>query len=378
VIAFFRALTVAVLLVSCSSAPVREPPAELTEFAPEFGVKQVWSATVGDSSEDFLGLSPSTWEGTVYAAGAGGRVTALDADTGKKRWQVELEVPISGAVGVGPALVTVGTRDGEVIALERDSGALRWRTKVSSEILAPPAVGESIVVAVALDGRVHGLSSADGKRLWSYARTEPALSLRGAGSPVLTANATLVGFASGRLAALRLQDGQPLWEAAVALPRGRNEIERLVDVDVSPLVFRDAIYAASYQGRLVALNPGNGNILWSRDESTHSGVTSDGQNLYLTNDRGFVVAFDRRNGASLWRQEALRGRRLNAPATYDDFVVVADYEGYVHWLSRQDGHFVARYRGVDAAVRGRTVVAGQTVFVVGISGTLSALRLERK
>jgi outer membrane protein assembly factor BamB len=180
------------------------------------------------------------------------------------------------------------------------------------------------------------------------------------------------------MAALRVQDGQPLWETAVALPRGRNEIERLVDVDVSPLVFDDAIYAASFQGKLAALNPSNGNVLWSRDVSTHTGMASDGKTLYLTNDRGYVMAFDRRNGASLWRQEALRGRGLNAPIVHDDVVVVADYEGYVHWLAREDGRFVARYQAVGAPVRARAAVSDGTVFVSGISGTLSALRLVRK
>jgi outer membrane protein assembly factor BamB len=373
-----RTLAAALLVAGCASTSVREPPALLTDFTPAFEVTRVWSADIGGGSKDYLGLVPTVRDSIVYAAGAGGRVSALAADTGKQLWQVELDAPISGAVGVGSTLVTVGTRDGRVIALARDTGEQRWVAKVSSEVLARPAVGESLVVAQAVDGRVFGLSSADGKRLWMYERVEPALSLRGTDPPVLTSNAVLTGFASGRVAALRMQDGKALWETAVALPRGRNEIERLVDVDASPLVFDDAIYAASFQGKLVALNPSNGNVLWSRDMSTHTGMTSDGTNLYLTNDRGYVMAFDRRNGASLWRQEALRGRGVNAPVVYDDVIVVADYEGYVHWLAREDGHFVARYQAVGSPVRAPAVVADGTVFVSGISGTLSALRLVRK
>ena len=371
-------LALTMVLVGCSSTSVREPPAPLTEFAPAYTVTLLWSADIGAGSKDYLGLVPAVRDSTVYAAAADGRVSALAADTGRRRWQVDLNTPVSGAVGVGSTLVAVGTRDGRVIALARDTGEQRWVASVSSEVLAPPAVGESLVVAQAVDGRVFGLSVADGKRLWSYERTEPALSLRGTDTPVLISDAVLTGFASGRLAALRQRDGQPLWETAIALPRGRNEIERLVDVDVSPLVFSDAIYAASFQGKLAALNPANGNVLWSRDISTHTGMASDGNNLYLTNDKGYVMAFDRRNGASLWRQEALRGRSLNAPAVYDDVIVVADYEGYVHWLAREDGRFVARYQAVSSPVRARAVVADDTVFVFGISGTLSALRLARK
>ena len=371
-------LLAAAVSVGCASASVREPPTPLAEFTPAFGVVQAWSADIGGGTKDYPGLLPTIRDATVYAAGANGRVSAFAVDSGKPRWQVDLNVPISGAVGVGQSLVAVGTRDGRVIALARDTGEQRWVAKVSSEVLAPPAIGDSIVVAQTVDGRLVGLAIADGKLLWVYERAEPALSLRGADAPILVPNAVLAGFASGRLAAVRLDDGQALWEIPVALPRGRNEIERLVDVDVAPLVFSDAIYAASFQGKLVALNPSNGNVLWSRDISTHTGIASDGTNLYVTNDRGYVLAFDRRNGASLWRQEGLRGRSLNAPVTYDDVIVVADYEGYVHWLAREDGRFIARHQVGSAPVRARGVVADGTVFVAGLSGTLSALRLVPK
>jgi outer membrane protein assembly factor BamB len=376
--AVWLALVVVPLAAGCASRAVREPPAPLAEFKPAFQVDRIWSASVGASTKEYLGLVPTVTDATVYAAGPEGRVSALATDSGSPRWQTDLDIPISGAVGVGKTLVAVGTRDGHVIALKRADGKRAWIAMVSSEVLAPPAVSDGVVVAQTVDGRLTGLSAADGKRLWIYERSEPALSLRGTDTPVLTANAVLAGFASGRLAAIRLEDGQPLWETVVAQPRGRNEIERLVDVDVPPVVFADAIYVASYQGKLVAINPDNGNIIWSRDVSTFTGIATDGINLYLTDDRGYVLAFDRRSGASVWRQEGLHGRRLNAPVTYDDAVVVADYEGYVHWLSREDGHFLARYQAVDSAVRAPGVVSGKTVMVAGISGTLAALRLVQK
>jgi outer membrane protein assembly factor BamB len=376
--AVWLALALVLPAGGCASRAVREPPAPLTEFKPAFRVDKVWSARVGAATKDYLGLVSTVDDATVYAAGPNGRVSALATDSGRPRWQTDLDVPVSGAVGVGKTLVAVGTRDGRVIALSRADGKRGWTTTVSSEVLAPPAVGDSVVVAQTVDGRLTGLSAADGKHLWTYERSEPALSLRGTDTPVLTVNAVLAGFASGRVAAIRLEDGRPLWETVVAEPRGRNEIERLVDVDAPPVVFADAIYVASYQGKLVAINPDNGNIIWSRDVSTYTGIATDGINLYLTNDRGYVLAFDRRNGASVWRQEGLHGRRLNAPVTYDDAVVVADYEGYVHWLAREDGHFLARYQAVDSPVRAPGVVAGNTVMVAGISGRLAALRLVQK
>lgn len=372
------AVAVALVVGGCASRSVREPPAPLPEFQPSAEVKQVWSADIGASTSDYIGLVPNVGDATVYAAGPKGQVSAIAVDSGKREWEAALDVPISGAVGVGKRMVAVGTRGGKVMALARDTGKLVWTATVSSEVLAPPAVGDAMVVVQTVDGRLFGLSASDGKRVWVYERTEPALSLRGTDAPIIADDRVLAGFASGRLSALRLEDGRPLWETSVAEPRGRNEIERLVDVDVPPLVFPDGVYAASYQGKLAAINPANGNVIWSRDASTHSGMASDGRNIYLTDDHGFVSAYDRRTGASVWKQEALHGRRLNGPTVFADAVVVADYEGYVHWLSREDGHFIARYRVDGAPVRAPAVVTDNTLLVAGIAGTLSALRLVQK
>lgn len=371
-------LLMVLALAGCGSAPVREPPAPPPEFQPAFQVQQAWSAEVGAGTKDYLGLAPIAHAGTIYAAGSSGRVSALAAESGKPQWQTDLQLALGGGVGVGEDIVVVGTRRGQVVALAQDSGKPVWTASVSSEVLAPPALADSVVVVQTVDGRVFGLAAADGKRLWVYERGEPALSLRGTASPVIAGDAVIVGFASGKLVVLSLKEGRPLWETTVSQPRGRNEIERLVDVDVRPLVAGDAVYAANYQGKLVAINPRGGNIIWSRDVSTHTGLAADGVHIYVTDDNGHVLALDARNGASLWRQEALRGRRLNAPAVYGDFVVVADYEGYVYWLARADGRFLARHRLGRDPVRAPAAVADNTLFVAATSGTLSALRLVRK
>lgn len=371
-------LLTALAFAGCASRGVRETPAPLPDFAAAFDVKRAWSAAIGARTRDYLGLVPRADDGMVYAAGPRGRVSAFMAATGRLKWETDLRAAIGGGVGLGENLLAVGTRGGQVIALERDTGKHLWTASVSSEVLAPPAVAGGFVVVQTVDGRLFGLAAADGKRVWVYERTEPALSLRGTHTPVILADAVLAGFASGRLIALGLEDGGPLWEATVSQPRGRNEIERLVDVDAAPLVFPDAIYAASYQGKLVAINPRSGAVIWSRDVSTYTGLATDGVNLYLTDDKSHVLAFDRQTGASVWRQDALRGRRLSAPVVYRDFVVFADYAGYVHWLAREDGRFVARHRVESAPVRAPAAIADETLLVATTSGTLSALRLVQR
>lgn len=251
--AFLVALC-ALAMSACASRGVREAPAPLPDFKAERRVDELWSVDVGARAKQALRLAPAHDDGAVYMADPRGRVGAYAEDNGRRRWQVDLDVRVSGATGVGDGLVLVGSRQGEVIALARDDGKTLWTAQVSSEVLAPPAAAGGIVVVQTVDGKVFGLAATDGKRVWLYERTEPALTLRGTARPIIVNDVVLTGFASGRIAALRLKDGKLLWEVPVAQPRGRNEIERLVDVDVSPLVLGETIYAASYQGKLVALN----------------------------------------------------------------------------------------------------------------------------
>jgi len=271
----------------------------------------------------------------------------------------------------------VASKKGEVVALSSTDGHRLWTANVSSEVLSPAAIGAGVVVAQSADGKLTGIDAANGKRLWVYERTEPPLSLHGTAAPVIVSDVVLAGFASGKIVGIQIRDGKMLWEMPVAQPHGRNEIERLVDVDASPLVVGKVMFAASYQGKIIAVDLQTGRILWSRDVSTYTGMDADANNVYLSDDSGEVIAFDQRTGSSVWRQEHLRARQLSAPRYFDGLVAVGDFEGYVHWLSAEDGHFVARYRAGRSPIRAQPLAGHGMFYVSSQSEALEALRLEK-
>lgn len=362
----------ALMAAGCASRSVREPPSPLFDFLPRANVESVWTADIGSSAGRHLMLRPALSDGVVYAADARGQVSAYRADTGRRVWEVELSVPVGGAVGVGEGMVLIGTRRGALIALDAANGKELWREAVSSEVLAPATASRGVVAVQTVDGKLAGLSAKDGKRLWLYDRAEPALSLRGTSAPIIVDDVVLTGFASGRLVGVQLQDGRVLWELPVSQPRGRNEIERLVDVDATPIVRGEMLYAASYRGKLVAVNLRAGSVAWSRDISSFSNLALDDKNIYVTDDVGQVHAFDLRTGASGWRQEKLRGRGVSGPMYVDGRLVVGDAEGYVHYLAPDDGSLLARYRVGGGPVRAG-IVDGDLLYV-SASDTLAALR----
>jgi outer membrane protein assembly factor BamB len=328
----------------------------LMPVKPEVAVKPVWVAPTGELPKSANAqMPPRVVDGQLFLANAGGDVGRLDVRTGSLAWVTTLDDKLTGGPGAGGGLVLAGTRKAQLVALDADSGKERWRGRLSSETLAVPQVAGDLVIVQCIDGQVLALDRNDGKQRWNYSHNTPALTLRGTSSPLVVDERVIAGFADGVLVSLSLKTGEVQWESTVAIPRGRNDLERLVDIDGLFRAEDGVIYVASYQGRIAAVASGDGNILWARDMSSYVGLTVGESQVFVTDAQGQVWALDRRTGATLWRQDKLKDREVSAPALVGGQVAVADFEGYVHWLSSDDGRFTARSSMDQAWARFRYV-----------------------
>lgn len=353
-----------------------EPPAELPEIQARVSLQEVWRRDVGAGiDEQYLRLRPAVDGGRVFAADQKGRVSAYDAATGEELWTARTGIEVSGGVGVGAGLVLVGSSKAELVALDWRDGSEMWRARLTSEILSIPAADQGMVVVQTVDGKLTGLKSSDGSRVWVFDRSVPVLSLRGTSSPVLVQGAVIAGFDSGKLAVLDLARGLPAWEVSVAVPHGRSELQRMVDIDAQPQIWGGTIYVATYQGRVAAVEGNSGRIQWARDLSSAAGLGIDFGGVYVTDENSHVWGLDRDNGNALWKQDKLTRRALTAPAALDAYVAVADFQGYVHLLSRSDGDLVGRVRADGKGVLAPLVVDNEILYVYGNSGTLTAYRI---
>ncbi|AXA68296.1 MULTISPECIES: outer membrane protein assembly factor BamB [Pseudomonas] len=371
-------LGLALAVVGCSSTGKKElPPAELKDIKAEVRLDEVWSRSVGDGQgKEYNRLVPAVDGQTIFAADADGRVMAMNRETGQVLWKKDLDLPVSGGVGVGSGLVLVGTLRGQVIALDSASGDEKWRAQASSEVLSAPVVNNDVVVVQSQDDKLQAFELGSGTRRWIYEDTQPVLSLRGTGAPLVTNQVVMAGFASGKVVALDVQRGLPLWEQQIAVPKGRSELERIVDVDGGLSLSGDTLYVVSYNGRVAALNPANGQILWQRDASSYDGVAEGFGNVYLSLDNGTVEAVEESSTSSLWTNADLARRQLTGPVVWSSNLVVGDYAGYIHLLSQVDGRFVGRTKVDGDGVRVRPLVVGDMLYVYGNGGKLVAYRLR--
>jgi len=376
--ALLVALAAAVLGVCSSMNPFSKPtgpqPAELPQLGKEQPVKVLWTVSVG-SAERYV-FTPAVVGDAVYAAARDGSVVRLDAANGRQAWHASAETRLSAGAGAGPNTVAVATEEGEVIALDAKDGKVRWRARVSSEVLAAPTVGAGLVLVRSVDSRVFAFGEDDGKRRWVYQRAASSLMVRTPSGIALDDESAFAGFSGGRLTALALANGGVRWEVAVANPKGSTELERVSDVLGEPALQGREVCAAAYQGRVACFDSASGRPIWARELSSLTGVGVDARYAYAADDRGAVHAIDRSNGRPAWKQDRLTLRQLTQPQPYGDTVVVGDFEGYVHFLARDTGAFVARYATGAGAVRAAPLPLPTGVLVQTQNGALHAVALK--
>lgn len=320
-----------------------EPPALLTEFEPAKILNEQWSLrTHGAIEQQFLFIEPLLLKDKVITAGRDGLVTVVDIYDGQQLQEIDLSVTLSSGVGGDDSLWLLTTKQGELIALDALTGQVKWKVNVPSEVLSRPVVTVGSILLRTVDGQIISLDRSNGKTIWSYQQTKPALTLRGSGLLVLARDRVYAGMANGRMVALSLANGDVIWDVILSSPQGHSEIQRLVDVDGRAELFGYVLYVAGYQGRVAAIDVQKGQFLWARDFSTYTGVTVDAKAIYSSDERSHIWALDRFSGATLWKQEKLQARNVTRPVLFGDYLVVGDADGYLHVMSKFDGHFIAR------------------------------------
>jgi outer membrane protein assembly factor BamB len=379
-------LSVSLLLGSCSmfsflgqKKDESLEPNRLSDFTAEVTLRRLWSTNVGNGQGDkkFNRLKPALGGNRVFAASNNGTVMAVEAESGRQVWRQRLRVTLTGGVGYGNGIVVVGSEDSQVAALSADDGTILWQTEVSSEVLSAPATNGRVVVVQTVDGKLTGLDARSGEQVWIYENAVPALTLRGTSAPLIVDNFVLAAFADGSLVSVALDNGTLRWSERVAIPTGRSEIDRLVDVD-GDLVVNDngLLLVPSYQGFLAAIDVVTGQIRWRVEESSEVGASFGFGNVYVVTDQDAVRAYRTSQENSVWENAELRNRKLTAPQGFSNYVAVGDFEGYVHLLAQSDGRFVGRARADRKGIRGRMVSQGNTIYVYGNGGNLVALRIQ--
>jgi outer membrane protein assembly factor BamB len=356
-----------------SKTPPRNPPTELVDFKQTMAVRTGWSTSIGSSGAYVF--SPASANNSIFVAAADGSIARLEAASGRALWRINAGLPLTAGVGSDGNTAVVAGEKGQILAFD-GNGKPRWKAQASSEVLSAPAVGQGVVIVRSLDNRIAAYDAESGTARWTIQRTAPPLTLRTAPGIVISGSLAYVAMPGGRLLALTLSNGGPVWEVTVGDPRGATELERVADVSGAPVIVGRDVCAVAYQGRIGCVDALTGAARWAKEFSSVAGLAADERFVFGADERGIVNAFARDTGSSVWRNNRLANRGLSTPASFGRAVAIGDYQGYIHFLSREDGAFLARVGTDGSRIVAAPLVTGTNLVVQTHAGTVSAFAAD--
>lgn len=380
-------------LGACSSTDDEDEAtkvAELTEINQAFETDVLWETTVGDGVSDYFSrIKPNVAYGKLYSANRDGDVVALALENGKEIWSADLSnikgergffdsrrpALLNGGPIAGIKKIFIGSENGDVFALNAESGEIDWQGKVKGEVIAAPAIDAGILVVNTASGVIKAFNASNGQDEWQIEQAVPALTLRGVSTPAISSGGVIVGSADGTLNVYILENGQQGWTAEIGEAGGSTQLERVIDVDSTPLIYGDRIYSISVKGHLTSVDLRTGRVLWERQYSSYRQLAVSGNTLFLTDVKGHVYAVDRQSGSEKWSQLSLTNRSVTGPAVAGNYVVVGDFEGYLHWIDQTTGEIVARHEVDSSGLNTAPTVHEDVIYVQSRDGDLQAIKI---
>ncbi|MEO8406803.1 MAG: outer membrane protein assembly factor BamB [Oxalobacteraceae bacterium] len=369
-----------VVLSGCSSLnpfaskiESKNQPAALVNFEQTFSIRPAWSVSIGNAGA--FSFSPAVIGNDVFVAATDGSIARLDATSGNLIWRIKAGISLTTGVSSDGKIVVVAGEKGAILAFDTN-GKIRWKAQTSSEVLSVPVIGQGLVIIRSHDNRIIALDAETGLRRWVAQRVAPSLTLRTAPGMAIAGSNVFVGLPGGRLVALALSNGGARWDVAVGDPRGTTELERIADLSGAPVIAGEDVCAVAYQGKVACFNMTTGSAHWARPLSSDVGIGIDERLIFAADERGAVTAFTRDAGLNVWRNDKLANRRLSTPTSFGRAVVIGDSQGYVHFLSRENGAFLGRIGTDGSAILSAPIVAGMNLIFQTQSGAVVALTAE--
>lgn len=386
-------------LAACATKDEALKPAELVSFESTAAVKSRWNASLGGNIRA-TGIGPFKTgriysrsisgnktqqrffmafdDDTLYATNRLNKVYAINRSSGKTRWTQTLKQDIGAGVGVSDALLFIGSLKGDVIALDRETGDIVWSAKVPTEVVSPPQGNGSEVLVKSIDGRLSALDAKDGTLLWNYDHPQPLLTFRSQASPLLVDDQAFVAFDNGQLLSFGTKEGDLRWSVRVSQPQGVTELERAVDLDITPIAAGPFIISGGANGRLIAVSRGAGKITWAEDASIFNELAYDDSALFYVDEKSHLHSLSLSSGKLIWDSEVLHRREVSSPEIVGQYLAAIDGSNILHVFDRTNGELAARRSLPGNGYSTPMLSDGNILYIFSDNGLMNAYEIEPK
>ena len=324
--------------------PGGNPSHSMGHVALPTALQQAWSVSIGSGSSNKarLAAEPVVADGRVYATNGAGDAAALDAATGALVWLVKPGGPLRGA----------------------------------------PTVANENVYAVSQDNQLYALNTANGETRWTGTGAFELAGVFGAAAPAFSQSTIVAGYSSGELTAYRYENGQVVWQDALARTGVSTIVGTISDIDADPVIDEGRVFAVGQGGRMVAVELITGQRVWELNIAGISTPWAAGEWVFVVTDRAQLLALSRASGRVRWISQ-LPGFRdpedeqgpifWRGPVLAGNRLVLTSSSGHIAHVSPTDGTVVSMV-SARAPISLPPVVANNTLYVLDDTGRLTAWR----
>ncbi len=318
-----------------------DEPRELEDFNERFQFVENWEIKFKGENK-LNNFEPAFSGSSLFFADKKGNVSNIDIQSGEIIWESELDSTISAGIVAGFGRLFLSDDKGNLICLDQNDGSIQWKSFAGGEVLANVGVDAGLVVVKTASGFLNAFNIETGSEEWSYRSVAPNLTVRGSSSPVINENIVYATFDNGRIGAFNLKTGLPIWDGAISFTEGVSELDNLIDADSSPILEGNRIYTVNFQGNLSVFDAAQRRAVWESKESSFYEPFILRGVLGIVSADSKISTYSSRTFEDSWKLEEYALRELSNPETHKGYILVGDFEGYIHAIDPLTGITVAR------------------------------------
>ena len=362
-------------------------------------VKLLWSTNVGQERSFKTGvLQPVFFNNNSYIIDSEGLITSIDLSSGKVKWVHDLDLDVSSGLSLHNNMLFFGTNDGKYHGYKIDRLASSYeffdklditslfqKSSVEPDLLvqllsevSSPGLGIDNLIFIKLDdGNSVAINIEDSKVEWKYKGRNVPLSMKGSGAIANLNSNLFIARDDGNLISLKKDTGKLNWIISISPRSGRNELESLRDVEMTPFVKDGTVFAGSFQGNLIAVDAFNGNLIWSKPMSVLSNIYVDEGNVYVADSKGYIFSLDRFSGFTKWKLKLENSLIGTQSFSNDKYMINISTKGHIMVIDKTQGKILSLVdviNDIDNQVKG--VLIDKILYITSKNGRLNAIKID--
>lgn len=377
-------LIVSLMLVALAACGGRQPVLEENQTVAQAPTPEVaknstasiqWRASSAGSKNGGANFTPAVQGDNIYVASRNGRVEGFSLATGDNIFSAKLDASLVSGVGANASSIIASTSTGTIIALDINDASEKWRHEVGRSISAAPAANDQLVVIRTIDGHIIGLNAVTGEQIWALERPVAALSVGQDAPSLLAGEGVVSGFSSGRVLVNNIYNGSTFWEKRAFRPSGKNEIERLIDIDAQPVLAGQTVLIGAFKGGVIAYNLRDGEEIWRNEAAATRKIMAVSEGLLaITGPQSQVSLHELTTGNLNWQSDELLGHGLTEPVLTENALIVGTLDGDLYFFDLSNGDISSRLSIGRSAITALFKVGQGIIAYSANSGALSLIQ----